>query len=127
MQEGAGSLVKAGQSLGCLTGAAHQGSPQPTTPQECHLAAMCEMAKLVPVDSSVAVQSICGDEDLDLFSRVTENPFDHSCAVTLMGERYLLPPCCRFLLSDITRTQPLVNCEYVPQHRLTRYTGSERE
>lgn len=116
MQEGAGSLVKAGQSLGCLTGPAHQGSTpsmQPTTPQECHLAAMCDMAKSLPVDSSVAVQSICGDEELDLFSRVSENPFDHSFAVTLMGERYLLPARCRFLLSDITRTQPLVTSEYV--------------
>lgn len=113
MQEGAGSLVKAGQSLGRLTGLAHQGSTQPTTPQECHLAAMCDMAKLLPVASSVAVQSICGDEELDLFSRVSENPFDHSFAVTLMGERYLLPARCRFLLSDITRIQPLVKSEYV--------------
>ncbi|KAG5268434.1 hypothetical protein AALO_G00212550 [Alosa alosa] len=109
VQEGAGSLVEAGKSLGYLTGAVPEGATQ-TIPQDCHLAAMCDMAKSLPVDGSVALQSICRDEELDLFSRITENSFDHSCAVTLMGERYLLPARCRFLLSDITRTQPLLNC-----------------
>lgn len=105
--------MEVGQSLGYLTGSAPEGATKTITPQECHLAAMCDMAKSLPVDGSVALQSICGDEALDLFSRVTENPFDHSCEVPLMGERYLLPGRSRFLLSDITRTQPLVNCEYV--------------
>ncbi|XP_062376756.1 N(6)-adenine-specific methyltransferase METTL4 isoform X2 [Sardina pilchardus] len=110
VQEGAGSLVDVGKSLGYLTGAGPAGAPQTSIPQECHLAAMCDMAKSLPVDDTVASQSICGDEELDLFSRVTENSSDHSCAVTLMGERYLLPARCRFLLSDITRTHPLRNC-----------------
>ncbi|TRY59009.1 hypothetical protein DNTS_012398 [Danionella cerebrum] len=62
--------------------------------------------------SSASVHTLCrGDQDaaLDLFSSITENPFDCACEVTFMKDKYLLPARSRFLLSDITRMHPLVN------------------
>ncbi|KAL2085321.1 hypothetical protein ACEWY4_018641 [Coilia grayii] len=111
VQEGTKSLVEVGQTLGYMTGAAFEGITK--TPQDCHLADMCDMAKSLALDGgddAVAPQSVWHDEALDLFSRMTENPLDQSCEVTLMGERYLIPSRSKFLLSDITRIQPLLNC-----------------
>ncbi|XP_052009271.1 N(6)-adenine-specific methyltransferase METTL4 isoform X1 [Xyrauchen texanus] len=114
--EGSQSLVEAGCKCGYLTGGLTVVPSELMPVQECQLAALCDMAKPLPLtdDSTAApVQTLNRDDldaPLDLFSYITENPYDCAYEVTLMRERYLLPPRSRFLLSDITRIQPLVNC-----------------
>ncbi|KAJ8376704.1 hypothetical protein SKAU_G00072840 [Synaphobranchus kaupii] len=114
--EGTALIVAEGHSCGFLCPAENDGK-LPIPIEDGRLADLCDMAKQLPlVDDSLQkpVQVIDGDdecpmEQLDLFTRVTENPVHHAREVSLMGERYLLPPHCSFLLSDITRMQPLVN------------------
>ncbi|XP_043923635.1 N(6)-adenine-specific methyltransferase METTL4 isoform X2 [Protopterus annectens] len=86
---------------------------------DSRLAELCELAKQVPLedkeveDGQSAVQVIDEETqsvpDLDPFSLVTENIMNCTRIVTLMGEKYLLPPHTSFLLSDITRMRPLLN------------------
>ncbi|XP_063062615.1 N(6)-adenine-specific methyltransferase METTL4 isoform X3 [Engraulis encrasicolus] len=114
VQEGTRSLVEMSQTLGYMIGVVASKATETMTPPDCHLADMCDMAKSLHLDDGGAddacPQSIWGDDDaLDLFSRLTENPRDQSCEMTLMRGRYLIPPRCKFLLSDITCTQPLRN------------------
>ncbi|KAK2094593.1 Methyltransferase-like protein 4 [Saguinus oedipus] len=45
----------------------------------------------------------------DLFLRVIENNSSFTKVITLMGQKYLLPPKSSFLLSDISCMQPLLN------------------
>uniref|UniRef100_UPI003AAF5169 N(6)-adenine-specific methyltransferase METTL4 n=1 Tax=Centroberyx gerrardi TaxID=166262 RepID=UPI003AAF5169 len=114
--EGTKSLVDAVRSHGYLNSVTDPvGEPLPT--QECRLAALCEMAKELPLvadgDQEDPVQFL-GAEDgctahLDLFSRITENSADWALVATLMGENYVIPPHAAFLLSDFTRIQPLVH------------------
>ncbi|XP_028825680.1 methyltransferase-like protein 4 [Denticeps clupeoides] len=117
VQEGSRSLVDAGRGCGHLAASRPEGRGPAASPQECRLAALCDLAKLLPPDEhgdSGPAQCVVGGgrpaAELDLFSRVTENPGDRAVEVTLMGERYLVPARCRFLLSDVTRLQPLVSC-----------------
>ncbi|KAJ8385841.1 hypothetical protein AAFF_G00181970 [Aldrovandia affinis] len=114
--EGTALIVKEGLSNGFLSQAEIEGElPLPT--DDGRLADLCDMAKQLPLlddSEQKPVQVIDGDdehrmEQLDLFTRVTENPVNHAIEVLLMAETYLLPPRCSFLLSDITRMQPLVN------------------
>ncbi|XP_048041268.1 N(6)-adenine-specific methyltransferase METTL4 [Megalobrama amblycephala] len=113
--EGSQALLEAARQCGYLTKALTTPPSESLTTHECQLAALCDMAKQLPLtdESEVApVQTLNGDgldPPLDIFSYVTENPFDSACEVTLMREKYLLPPRSRFLLSDITRMHPLVN------------------
>ncbi|XP_067278832.1 N(6)-adenine-specific methyltransferase METTL4 isoform X1 [Pseudorasbora parva] len=113
--EGSQSLLEAGRQCGFLTEALTTPSSESLPTHECQLAALCDMAKQLPLtDESVVapVQTLNRDgldPQLDLFSYITENPFDCAYEVTLMREKYLLPPRSRFLLSDITRMHPLVN------------------
>ncbi|XDV17533.1 hypothetical protein PO909_023377 [Leuciscus waleckii] len=112
--EGSQALLEAGRQCGYLTEALNTPPSESLPTHECQLAALCDMAKQLPLtDESVApVQTLNGDgldPPLDLFSYITENPFDCAYEVTLMREKYLLPPRSRFLLSDITRMHPLVN------------------
>ncbi|EHB18686.1 Methyltransferase-like protein 4 [Heterocephalus glaber] len=82
----------------------------------CSLSGLCEMAKHLPALSEKELQTLqLIEEDLsvteqDLFSRVVENNSSFSKMITLMGQKYLLPPNCSFLLSDISCMQPLLNC-----------------
>ncbi|XP_051756988.1 N(6)-adenine-specific methyltransferase METTL4 [Ctenopharyngodon idella] len=113
--EGSRALLEAGRQCGYLTEALITPPSESLTTHECQLAALCDMAKQLPLtdESEVApVQTLNGDgldPPLDIFSYITENPFDCAYEVTLMREKYLLPPRSRFLLSDITRMHPLVH------------------
>uniref|UniRef100_A0A3Q0SCG3 Methyltransferase 4, N6-adenosine n=1 Tax=Amphilophus citrinellus TaxID=61819 RepID=A0A3Q0SCG3_AMPCI len=114
--EGTKSLVESAQPLGYLNGETNM-EKEPLPSQECNLAALCEMAKELPLmDDEVQEQGIqlLVSEDgcvshVDLFSRVTESRADWATVVTLMGEEYVIPPRTAFLLSDFTRIQPLIH------------------
>lgn len=92
---------------------------EPLPSQECSLAALCEMAKDLPLveEQQDCVQPLVAENGctshLDLFTRITENKSDFATVATLMGEDYVIPPHTTFLLSDFTRIQPLVHCEYI--------------
>uniref|UniRef100_A0A8D3B4P1 Methyltransferase 4, N6-adenosine n=1 Tax=Scophthalmus maximus TaxID=52904 RepID=A0A8D3B4P1_SCOMX len=109
------SLVDSARSLGHLNGGTD--TVKELLPfQACSLAALCEMAKELPLvdeEEQDCVQSLVAEfgctSHVDLFSRVTENKADWATAVTLMGEEYVIPPHTAFLLSDFKRIQPLVN------------------
>ncbi|XP_071593350.1 N(6)-adenine-specific methyltransferase METTL4 [Heliangelus exortis] len=81
----------------------------------CGLAELCEMAKQFPAvnESDHQAVSVLGDEtsvpEQDLLSCVTENSSNCAKIVVLMGQKYLVPPRSSFLLSDISRLQPLLN------------------
>uniref|UniRef100_A0A3P8T843 Methyltransferase 4, N6-adenosine n=1 Tax=Amphiprion percula TaxID=161767 RepID=A0A3P8T843_AMPPE len=90
---------------------------EPLPSQECRLAALCEMAKELPLvddeEQECCSQSLVAEDGcsshVDLFSGLTENRTDRAAVVTLMGEEYVIPPHTAFLLSDFTRIQPLVH------------------
>lgn len=80
----------------------------------CGLADLCEMAKQFPAvnDSDHRAVHVLDNEtsipEQDLLSCVTENNSNHAKIVVLMGQKYLVPPKSSFLLSDISRLQPLL-------------------
>lgn len=82
----------------------------------CNLSELCEMAKHLPSLNETEPQTLQLMEDdmsvteQDLFSRIIENNSSFSKMITLMGQKYLLPPKSSFLLSDISCMQPLLNC-----------------
>ncbi|KAM9199032.1 N(6)-adenine-specific methyltransferase METTL4 isoform 1-T1 [Mergus octosetaceus] len=82
---------------------------------DCGLAELCEMAKQFPAvnDSDHPAVHVLDDEtsspEQDLLSCVTENNSNCAKIVVLMGQKYLVPPKSSFLLSDISRLQPLLN------------------
>ncbi|XP_010956376.1 N(6)-adenine-specific methyltransferase METTL4 isoform X1 [Camelus dromedarius] len=82
----------------------------------CSLSELCEMAKHLPSLNELELQTLQLTEDdisvteQDLFSRVVENNSSFTKMMTLMGQKYLLPPKSSFLLSDISCMQPLLNC-----------------
>lgn len=110
--------MNAVQSLGYLKGM-KDTAREPLPSQECNLAALCEMAKGLPLaeEQEECVQPLAAEDGrtthVDLFSRVTENATVCATVVTLLGEDYVIPPHTAFLLSDFTRIQPLVHCEYI--------------
>ncbi|KAM6900562.1 N(6)-adenine-specific methyltransferase METTL4 [Xenentodon cancila] len=113
--DGTKVLLDLSQSSGYLNGEADT-KDEPLPLQECSLAALCEMAKELPLvggeEQQDFTQSLATDKGctshVDLFSRVTENNRDWAAVVSLMGEEYVIPPHSAFLLSDLTRIQPLV-------------------
>lgn len=124
--DGTKALVNAAQSLGYLNGAT-DATEGPLPFQECNLAALCDMAKELPLaeEQEECVQPLTeGDGDtshVDLFSRLTENTADMASVVSLMGEEYVIPPNTTFLLSDFTRIRPLVDCEYKKKKKKIEY------
>ncbi|XP_036761733.1 N(6)-adenine-specific methyltransferase METTL4 isoform X1 [Manis pentadactyla] len=82
----------------------------------CKLSELCEMAKHLSSLNEMELQTLQLMEDdmsvteQDLFSRVVENNSSFTKMITLMGQKYLLPPKSSFLLSDISCMHPLVNC-----------------
>ncbi|XP_078414675.1 N(6)-adenine-specific methyltransferase METTL4 [Cetorhinus maximus] len=76
------------------------------------LVELCSMAKQIVQEQNQPVQVISDEaesaEDLNLLSRLIENGSDCARIVTLMGQRYLLPPRSSFLLSDISCIEPLL-------------------
>ncbi|XP_054893151.1 N(6)-adenine-specific methyltransferase METTL4 [Poeciliopsis prolifica] len=114
--EGTKSLVDSAQSLGYLSGET-KTSQDHLPSQDCRLAALCELAKELPLvadEEQEWTQSLLTDEGValhvDLFSQVIENSQAWASVVPLMGEEYIIPPNAAFLLSDFTRIQPLVQC-----------------
>lgn len=113
-------MVDSAQSLGYLNGVTDTVK-DPLLSQECSLSALCEMAKELPLvddeEQDEHVQFLVAEDGctshVDLFSRVTENRADCAAVVMLMGEEYVIPRCTAFLLSDFTKIQPLVHCEYI--------------
>lgn len=83
----------------------------------CNLPELCEMAKHLPPLNEMEHQTFqLVEEDTsvteqDLFLRVVENNSSFTKVITLMGQKYLLPPKSSFLLSDISCMQPLLNCK----------------
>ncbi|NWT78071.1 METL4 protein, partial [Lanius ludovicianus] len=81
----------------------------------CGLAELCEMAKQFPAVNESDHQAVHVLEDetshpeQDLLSCVTENSSSYAKIIVLMGQKYLVPPKSRFLLSDISCLQPLLN------------------
>ncbi|XP_051708040.1 N(6)-adenine-specific methyltransferase METTL4 isoform X1 [Oryctolagus cuniculus] len=82
----------------------------------CSLSGLCAMAKNLPSFSETELQMLqLIDDDMsvtekDLFSRLVENSSRFTRMITLMGQKYLLPPKSSFLLSDISYMKPLLNC-----------------
>ncbi|NXU42060.1 METL4 protein, partial [Drymodes brunneopygia] len=81
----------------------------------CGLAELCEMAKQFPAVNESDHQAVRVLEDetssaeQDLLSCVMENSSNCAKIIVLMGQKYLVPPKSSFLLSDISRLQPLLN------------------
>ncbi|NXM54050.1 METL4 protein, partial [Illadopsis cleaveri] len=81
----------------------------------CGLAELCEMAKQFPAVNGSDHQAICvleeetSSAEQDLLSCVVENSSNCAKTIVLMGQKYLVPPKSSFLLSDISRLQPLLN------------------
>ncbi|XP_047554178.1 N(6)-adenine-specific methyltransferase METTL4 isoform X2 [Lutra lutra] len=82
----------------------------------CNLSELCAMAKHLPSLNEMELQVLqLMDEDMsvteqDLFSRVVENNSSITKMITIMGQKYLVPPKSSFLLSDISCMHPLLNC-----------------
>lgn len=108
------------QSLGHLNGVTVTVK-DPLPSQECSLSALCEMAKELPLvedeEQDKRAQSLVAEDGctshVDLFSQVTENREDCAAVAMLLGEEYVIPRHAAFLLSDFTKIQPLVHCEYI--------------
>uniref|UniRef100_A0A8C6TYB0 Methyltransferase like 4 n=1 Tax=Neogobius melanostomus TaxID=47308 RepID=A0A8C6TYB0_9GOBI len=116
--EGTLSLVASARACEYLN-TNEECTPEDTvTFPESGLSALCEMAKQLPLvdneESDTSAQALDGRStlDLDLFSRMTENRSSSALVVTLMGQEYLIPAHSAFLLSDFTRLQPLIHCNY---------------
>ncbi|XP_012581273.1 PREDICTED: methyltransferase-like protein 4 isoform X2 [Condylura cristata] len=83
----------------------------------CNLSELCEMAKHLPSLNEMELQTLqlmeddISDIEQDLFSRVVENNSNFTKLITLMGQKYLLPPKASFLLSDISCMHPLLSCK----------------
>ncbi|NXG68723.1 METL4 protein, partial [Baryphthengus martii] len=117
--EGTLCLVQEGLRSGFLQRpAAELGGERSTVPRHagCGLAELCDMAKQLPAGNDGARRAVhvLGEEtsalpEQDLLSCVTENSSDHARILVLMGQKYLVPPKSRFLLSDISRLQPLLD------------------
>ncbi|XP_028922590.2 N(6)-adenine-specific methyltransferase METTL4 [Ornithorhynchus anatinus] len=117
--EGTTELVQKGLAGGFLHPLSGKENGSGKTSAEglggCRLAELCDMAKRLPVEDENKCQPVgaSGEEmcipEQDLFSRVTENRSDLTKTLTLMGQKYLVPPKSSFLLSDISCLQPLLN------------------
>ena len=119
--DGSSQLIQEGLTSGFL----HSCSEKPNKCSEpitlpldtCNLSELCEMAKHLPSLNETELQTLQLMEDdtsvteQDLFSRIVENTSGFTKIITLMGQKYLLPPKSSFLLSDISCMHPLLNCK----------------
>ncbi|XP_006867338.1 PREDICTED: methyltransferase-like protein 4 [Chrysochloris asiatica] len=118
--DGSSQLVQEGLKSGFLYPLSEKRekcSEHMTLPLDtCNLSELCEMAKHLPSLNDMELQTLQLMEDdmsvteQDLFSRIVENSSSFTKMITLMGQKYLLPPKSSFLLSDISCMQPLLNC-----------------
>ncbi|CAH1242783.1 METTL4 [Branchiostoma lanceolatum] len=73
------------------------------------LADLCGLARLMEDKRPLAVsQGTPSEESRDIFNRLVLVDSDQPIVKCLLGSRYLLPPRSSFLLSDVTRMEPLV-------------------
>ncbi|XP_069885582.1 N(6)-adenine-specific methyltransferase METTL4 [Dipodomys merriami] len=119
--DGSLQLIQEGLRSGFLYPLAENGDNCSGEPiilplESCSLSELCGMAKHLPSLNNMELQTLQLMEDdtsvteQDLFSRIVENKSSFSKMITLMGQKYLLPPKSSFLLSDISCMQPLLNC-----------------
>ncbi|XP_037364668.1 N(6)-adenine-specific methyltransferase METTL4 isoform X2 [Talpa occidentalis] len=116
--DGSSQLIQEGLKSGFLHPLSEKRDSKPIAlPLDtCNLSELCEMAKLLPSLNEMELQTLQLMEDnmsvteQDLFSRVVENNSSFTKLITLMGQKYLLPPKTSFLLSDISCMHPLLNC-----------------
>ncbi|XP_003464466.2 N(6)-adenine-specific methyltransferase METTL4 isoform X2 [Cavia porcellus] len=118
--DGSSQLIQEGLKSGFLYQLSEKrdkGSEPIALPLDsCSLSGLCDLAKRLPPLSEMGQRTLqLMEEDAsvaeqDLFSRVIENNSSFSKMITLMGQKYLLPPKSSFLLSDISCIQPLLNC-----------------
>lgn len=91
------------------------------------------MAKQFPAasDSDHRAVQVLEEEssvpEQDLLSCVTENNSSLAKIVVLMGQKYLVPPKSRFLLSDVSCLQPLLNCKYLQAEEFTASLLPQKE
>ncbi|XP_036916608.1 N(6)-adenine-specific methyltransferase METTL4 [Sturnira hondurensis] len=82
----------------------------------CNLSELCDMAKHLPTLNEMELLTLqLMENDMsvteqDLFLRLVENNSSFTKIITLMGQKYLVPPKSCFLLSDISCMNPLLNC-----------------
>ncbi|NXY89677.1 METL4 protein, partial [Alcedo cyanopectus] len=116
--EGTSQLVQEGLRSGFLRRATAEPGPGGSAASRqagCGLAELCAMAKQLPAGDEDDHPAVCvlGEEptlaELDLLSCVTENRSERARVVVLMGQQYLVPPKSSFLLSDVSRLQPLLS------------------
>ncbi|XP_072124497.1 N(6)-adenine-specific methyltransferase METTL4 [Mobula birostris] len=90
------------------TGSREQGTA--LVPADSMLVELCFMAKQLLEEPQRQVQVLTGESaaDLEPLGCLTENSSSCARLVRLMGHQYLLPPRCTFLLSDISRMEPLL-------------------
>ncbi|XP_051010456.1 N(6)-adenine-specific methyltransferase METTL4 [Acomys russatus] len=117
--DGSSQLIQEGLKSGFLYPLVEKqdgSSGRTTLPLDaCNLSEICEMAKHLPLNEMELQTLQLMDDDmsiseLDLSSQVIENNSSFSKMITLMGQKYLLPPKSSFLLSDVSCMQPLLNC-----------------
>ncbi|XP_030045979.1 N(6)-adenine-specific methyltransferase METTL4 isoform X2 [Microcaecilia unicolor] len=120
IKDGSMSLIQEGLNKGFLhplSGKKENYSKSvPTELNDCcRLAELCEMSKHLHSLNEHELPTLVMEEvkrlsnsDLELLSHITENNTDWTMIITLMGQKYLLPPKSSFLLSDISCMQPLL-------------------
>ncbi|XP_058533039.1 N(6)-adenine-specific methyltransferase METTL4 isoform X2 [Ochotona princeps] len=117
--DGSLQLIQEGLKSGFLTPHSEKqdacGEPVTLPVDTCSLPGLCAMAKHLPPLHETELQTLqLMEDDLsvtdkDLFSRLIENSSGFTKMITLMGQKYLVPPNSSFLLSDISHMQPLLN------------------
>ncbi|XP_058133480.1 N(6)-adenine-specific methyltransferase METTL4 isoform X2 [Dasypus novemcinctus] len=118
--DGSSQLVQEGLKSGFLSPISDKqdkySEPLTLPVDTCNLSELCEMAKHLPFLSEMKLETLQLMEDdmsiteQDLLSRVVVNNSSYTKMITLMGQKYLLPPKSSFLLSDVSYMQPLLNC-----------------
>ncbi|KAJ1190950.1 hypothetical protein NDU88_000268 [Pleurodeles waltl] len=120
ISEGSKTLIEEGHKKGFLDPLPGSEKQQPRDPVgqggSCRLTELCEMAKLLTSENEnhgrlipVLNEEPLSKSELDLLLHMMENSADCTRIIQLMGEKYLLPPKCSFLLSDISCMQPLLD------------------
>lgn len=119
--DGSSQLIQEGFKSGFLHPLSEKwdtsSDPIPLPLDTCNLSKLCEMAKHLPSLNEMELPALQLIEDnvsiteQNLFSQVVENSSSFTKMITLMGQKYLLPPKSSFLLSDISCMYPLLNCK----------------
>ncbi|XP_011358776.1 methyltransferase-like protein 4 isoform X2 [Pteropus vampyrus] len=117
--DGSSQLIQEGFKSGFLHPLSEKwdtsSDPIPLPLDTCNLSKLCEMAKHLPSLNEMELPALQLIEDnvsiteQNLFSQVVENNSSFTKMITLMGQKYLLPPKSSFLLSDISCMHPLLN------------------